>query len=343
MTPRKVLVIIVNYRSAQLTLRALASLAEERRDPSIELTVFVVENASGDEAILRRGIETHYGDFARLIVSPVNGGFGAGNNLGMKVGHELGLVPDYVHMLNPDTEVKAGALTTLVRFMEAHPQCGVSSGSFEFQDGSLWPFAFRFPSIASELEIGFRWRVVSRILGHRAVARTMGNEPEQVDWCSGASMMVRREVLESVGGFDEGFFLYWEEVDLCLRIKEAGWEIWYVPASRVMHVSGQSTGVTAIDRGPQRLPGYWYESRRRYFVKHHGPLYAGLADAAAMVSNTFGVVKDKLKRIRPTPHMVRDIAAQSVAWPKNRKLSEPEQFVLPKSEPPPSPRSAQSA
>ncbi len=334
---RKVLVIIVNYRSAELTLRALKSLARERHDPLFDLQALVVENASGDEAILRQGIESQYGDFARLVVSPANGGFGAGNNLGLKTGHALGLVPDYVHMLNPDTEVKPGAIATLVRFMDAHPRAGISSGSFEFQDGKEWPFAFRFPSIASELETGFRWRPISRVLGNHAIARTMGSEPARIDWCSGASMMVRREVLESVGGFDERFFLYFEEVDLCLRIKEAGWEIWYVPESRVMHICGQSTGVTDPKAGPRRLPSYWFESRRRYFVKHHGALYAGLADAAAVVGHSFGVLKDKLKRVAPTPHLVRDLAAQSVLWPSNRQLTQPEHYVLPASTPPPPP------
>jgi N-acetylglucosaminyl-diphospho-decaprenol L-rhamnosyltransferase len=162
------------------------------------------------------------------------------------------------------------------------------------------------------------------------MARTMGDAPERIDWCSGASMMVRREVLECVGGFDERFFLYFEEVDLCLRIKAAGWEIWYVPDSRVMHVRGQSTGVTVLDQKPRRLPGYWFESRRRYFVKHHGPLYAGLADAAAVVSGSFGALKDKLKRVPPTPHLLRDLVAQSVLWPKNRRLAEPECYVLPR-------------
>jgi hypothetical protein len=109
-----------------------------------------------------------------------------------------------------------------------------------------------------------------------------------------------------------------------------------------MHISGQSTGVTDPDTGPRRLPSYWFESRRRYFVKHHGALYAGLADAAAMVSNSFGVLKDRIKRVSPTPHLVRDLAAQSVVWPANRKLPEPDCYVLPKSAPPP-PMHAQSA
>jgi hypothetical protein len=96
--------------------------------------------------------------------------------------------------------------------------------------------------------------------------------------------------------------------------------------------------VTDPDAGPRRLPSYWFESRRRYFVKHHGALYAGLADAAAVVGHSFGVLKDKIKRISPTPHLVRDLAAQSVVWPSNRHLATPEHYVLPKPDSLPPPR-----
>lgn len=107
-----------------------------------------------------------------------------------------------------------------------------------------------------------------------------------MDWASGASLLCRRQVLETVGGFDEGFFLYFEEVDLCRRIGQAGWERWYVPASRVMHLQGAST--------QRRLPRHWFESRSRYFSKHHGRLYARLADVAALLGNAVGVMKDVL-------------------------------------------------
>lgn len=328
--PIEVLVVIVNYRSAELTLRSLASLARERERPELALSAVVVENASGDEARLARGLEERFGSFARLVVSPVNGGFGAGNNLGVKAAHAAGVRPRYVHFLNPDTEIKPGAVLALVRFLEAHPRAGVASGSFEHQDGTPWPIAFRFPSPAGELEAGCRLGIVSRLLRERSVPRIMGPTPAPIDWCSGASMMLRREVLETVGGFDEVFFLYYEEVDLCLRIKAAGWECWYVPESRVMHVRGQSTGVTVLEQTPRRLPPYWFESRRRYFVKHHGPAYAALADAAFLLGNGVGQLKDTLKRVPRTPFLLRDLARQSVLWPRHRRRLEPARcYVLP--------------
>jgi N-acetylglucosaminyl-diphospho-decaprenol L-rhamnosyltransferase len=328
--PSEVLIVIVNYRSAELTLAALAALAAEREWPELALSAVVVENASGDEARLARGVAERFSDFARLVVSPVNGGFGAGNNLGMRAAHAAGARPRYVHFLNPDTEIKPGAVLALVRFLETHPRAGVASGSFEHQDGTLWPIAFRFPSPAGELEAGCRLGVVSRLLRERSVPRTMGAQPAQIDWCSGASMMLRREVLETVGGFDEAFFLYFEEVDLCLRIKAAGWECWYVPESRVMHVRGQSTGVTVLEAAPRRLPPYWFESRRRYFVKHHGHAYAALADAAFLVGNGMGALKDTLKRAPRTPFLLRDLARQSVLWPRHRGPLEPARcYVLP--------------
>jgi N-acetylglucosaminyl-diphospho-decaprenol L-rhamnosyltransferase len=319
MQSRKILVVIVNYRSAALTLRALQSLESERKAPELRLHVVVVENASGDAEALQQGIAARFSDFAELVVSSNNGGFGAGNNLGIRHAVERGIAFDYVQLLNPDTEVRPGALVALVRFLESHPRAGLASGSFEHQDGTPWPVAFRFPSIAGELEAGARLGVVSRLLASRAVPRTMGEAPEQIDWCAGASLMLRREVLTQIGGFDEAFFLYFEEIDLCQRIKAAGWECWYVPESRVMHVRGQSTGVTALDAAPRRLPSYWFESRRRYFVKHHGYAYTLLADLAALSGHTLGALKDTLRRVPRPPHMLQDLWSHSVVWPQHRR------------------------
>jgi GT2 family glycosyltransferase len=142
----------------------------------------------------------------------------------------------------------------------------------------------------------------------------MGPIPDRVDWCSGASIMVRREVLETVGAFDEAFFLYFEEIDLCARMAAAGWERWYVPLSRVMHLRGHSTGVTALGEGPRRLPAYWFESRRRYFVKHHGFRYAALADAAFLAGRVLGTLRDALARVPRTPRHMRDLVQRSALW-----------------------------
>jgi N-acetylglucosaminyl-diphospho-decaprenol L-rhamnosyltransferase len=322
MNPIEVAVVMVNYRSAPLTLRSLAALETEREaldtDGGIALAAIVVENASGDEEALRSGIRDRFSHFARLVVSPVNGGFGAGNNLGVRAAREGGRRPRYVHFLNPDTEVRAGAVRELVRFMEAHPRAGTAGSSFEHADGTPWQIAFRFPSALGELEGSMNVGLVTRLLQRSQIAQQFGDQAARVDWVSGASFMMRAETLEELGGFDEGYFLYFEETDLALRARDAGWECWYVPESRVMHLRGQSTGVTALDAGDRRIPSYWFESRRRYFLKNHGLRYALGADLAFLLGNLAGSMRRRLKG-EPVPRsLLRDSLRESALWPRNR-------------------------
>jgi GT2 family glycosyltransferase len=121
-------------------------------------------------------------------------------------------------------------------------------------------------------------------------------------------MIVRREVFRDAGLMDEGYFLYFEETDFCLQARRAGWPCWYVPASRVMHESGQCTGVSARRQRPGRRPAYWFASRRRYFVKNHGPLYARLADLAFGLGYALWRLRRVLQRKPDTdpPHLLRD-------------------------------------
>ncbi len=328
--PISVVVSIVNYRSAEFTLRALQSLRTELAQPALSLRAVVVENASGDEETLLREVPARFGDFATVLISPKNCGFGAGNNLAIRHAFEQGAPPDYVLCLNPDTEVRPGGVLELVRFMERHPRVGIAGSRFEHADGSEWPIAFRFPTVLSEVEGGCVLRVVSRLLARHTVARQMGEAPERVDWLPGASMLLRRSMLEQVGGFDESYFLYYEETDLCLRALARGFETWHVPQSRVMHIRGQSTGVTVLNEKPKRLPAYWFESRRRYYRKNHGLTYALLADLAALGAGCVGTAKRALKGEDQTPHMLRDLLAQSVMWPRNRKDLAPEQRYYPR-------------
>jgi GT2 family glycosyltransferase len=327
--PISVVVAIVNYRSAELTLRALASLRSELGHASLSLRALVVENDSGDGPLLQREIPTRFGDFAQVLISERNGGFGAGNNLAFRHAFETGTPPDYVLCLNPDTEVRPGGVLELVRFMEAHPQVGIAGSRFEEENGREWPIAFRFPGVLAEVEYGCVTGFVTRLLSDYKVPREMGPEPEQVDWLPGASMLMRRSLLEQVGGFDESYFLYFEETDLCLRALAKGFQVWHVPQSRVMHIRGQSTGVTVLNQKPKRLTAYWYESRRRYYLKNHGPAYAMMVDLAALGAGCVGFTKRLIKGEPRTPYMLRDLLAQSVLWAKNRGSLEPERCYVP--------------
>jgi N-acetylglucosaminyl-diphospho-decaprenol L-rhamnosyltransferase len=324
---RTVLAVIVTYKTAGLVKNLLASLAGERAAEAarnIVLRVVVIDNASGDaEPVQRIVADSGNQDWITVISAPRNGGFAYGNNLGFRHGFESPTVPDFFLLLNPDTEVRSGAISALVDFLDQHDDAGIIGSSFEQQDGRLWPYAFRYPSLLGELDHGLRLGVVSKLLHKYIVARRMGNVPEQVDWFPGASMMLRRKVVEDVGGMDETYFLYYEETDFCRKIKAAGWTIWYVPNSRIMHIAGQSTGVTGDQEGTKRLPGYWFESRRRYFAKNHGLPYAMATDAVLVLAYAVGQAKETLKgRRRPgVPHFARDILRHSVLRKSNRTIA----------------------
>lgn len=290
----EVATVIVNYRSADLAADCLRSLAPERFGP-----VVVVDNASPDDSVarLRQLIDdNHWSEWCHLVPSEHNAGYAAGNNVGIRYLRQSGARPDYYLLLNPDTIMRPGACQALVDFMEANPRVGIAGSRLEDPDGTPQRSAFRFPSLLGELESGLRLGLVSKLLRREAVAPPVRHVAHATDWVAGASMIVRREVIDQVGLMDEGYFLYFEEVDYCHKAKRAGWPCWYVPTSHVVHLVGQSTGVTDTKREPQPVPDYWFASRRRYFRKSHGALYALLADAVWASSYALWRVRRRLQR-----------------------------------------------
>ena len=317
-----VAIAIVTYKSAQLTIDCLRSIEPERSTEGIRIRVIVVDNASGDAPAIAEAIRRNsWSSWVTLVRAPRNGGFAYGNNLAFRLAHNEG-PPDYFHLLNPDTQVRKGAIGALVRFLEARPDVGIVGSSFENLDGSDWPMAFRFPSILSEIEGGLQLSLASRILQRWVVAVEMSSVPQPIDWLPGASMMIRPSVFEAIGGFDETYFLYFEETDFCFRAKKAGYSTWYVPESRVMHIAGASTKVTGCNAGSKRLPSYWFESRRRYFTASYGTARAIAVDAVAVLAHAIGHLKRIAQRRtdRSVPYFLRDLAYHSVLWPRNRKF-----------------------
>lgn len=312
------LITIVNYRSGALVVNCLNSLrGEVQANPGTQ--VVVVDNASGDgsaDLIAEHISQSGWGEWARLVRSDLNGGFSYGNNVAIRPSFYSAHPADFYWLVNPDTLVRPGALRALTDFMVQHPRVGITGSSLEDEDGELWPWTFRFPSLLSEFDSGLRLGVVSKLLSKHVLARQMGAVPERVDWLPGASMMVRREVFQAVGLMDESYFLYFEETDFCLQAQQAGWDCWYVPQSRVMHIAGQSTGVTTKTDRPKRLPTYWFESRRRFFVKNHGRLYAALTDIFWMMAFSLWRLRRVLQRkpdTDPPQHLI-DFFRQSALW-----------------------------
>lgn len=285
MSPR-IAVVIVNYRTADMVIAHFGALKREC-EAFLGAAVYIVDNASpgGDGAKLKAFSEGE--PLIRFIQSPENGGFGAGNNIALREILSAAEPFDYVLLLNPDAYPRPGALAALADFMARKPEAGVAGPRLEHEDGAPQVSAFRYFSAMSELDWSARTGFVSRLLKRWDVAPPHRDEERAVDWLSGAALFIRREVFEAVGLFDETYFLYYEETDLMLRARRAGWPCWFIPAARAVHHQGKSLEAARGPGAPRIAPEYWYRSRAHYFRKNHGAFYAFLADAAWMAGSLF--------------------------------------------------------
>ncbi|MBI6630198.1 glycosyltransferase family 2 protein [Pontibaca salina] len=304
------LVVILNYRTPELTLKAAgAALADSDQ---LRAEIVIVDNDSRDgsfdqisKVIARKGWSRN--DRVRLIDAGRNGGFGAGNNVGIQAGLADGTRPDFVYLLNSDAWPEQGAISCLLDFMHATPKAGLAGSGIRGDDGVDHQTAFRFPSIASEFEGAVRTGIFSRLLARHIVALPCFDEPTQVDWVAGASLMIRMSMLEQIDLFDETFFLYFEETELCHRAARAGWECWYVPDSQVVHIGSVSTGMKTW----RRTPPYWFDSRQHYFTKSHGHVYWAAATLAHIAGGTIWRLRRLLSRapLGEPPRFMRDLIA----------------------------------
>ena len=312
-------IIIVNYRTANLTIGCMSSLLDDPALPDGTHLV-IVDGASGDgsvEAIAAAIERRDAQDRVSLLPLTVNGGFAYANNRGIEaVRVGFGEAAFYL-LLNPDTVVHPSAVARLVAFLKTKPEAGIAGSRLEDPDGTAQACAFRFLSVASEFESEIKMGPVSRLLRRSSVVpQDLPEEPSRVDWVSGASMLVRSEVLKEVGLMDEAYFLYYEELDLTLRAARAGWECWHVPQSRVIHLVGQATGVTKREGVRTRRPSYWFDSRRRYFVKNHGRFYAFMADVAWTCGYVGWRIRQLLtgKKNDDPPKLLRDFLRHSFSF-----------------------------
>jgi GT2 family glycosyltransferase len=310
----KLFVVILCYRVADLTIDCLRSLSGEIGSvPGAK--VGLLENGTGGDSAgrLSKAIDDNgWSSWVELSVVSPNRGFTGGNNLVIRGALDSPSPPDYVLLLNSDTIVKEHALDTLVSFMDSNPHVGIGGSQMLWPDGSLRASPFHFLGIASELDGGLRLGIVSKLLSRWVAVPPAPRDAAKVDWVSGASMILRRTMLEEIGLLDEGLYTYFDDIDLCWRARHAGWETWYVPESKVIHLGGASTGMTR--KAVNRRPGYWYDARRRYFLKSYGRLYTALADAAYIIGLSIFRLRRRLQR-KPDldpPHALGDFIRHSV-------------------------------
>ena len=248
-------VVIVAYRCRDHLRRCLASV--ERHAPA-RTHVWVVDNDSRDGTVeLVRGEFP----FVSLIESGENAGFARASNLGIAAGSA-----PYVLALNPDTELRENTLGTLLELMEEHPEVGIAGPRLEQPDGTFDHASRRsFPTLLGALG---HFSGIGRRLEGGPLAQYRAPEVERgpVDAVNGAFMLIRREALDRVGAFDEGYWMYMEDLDLCFRFKEAGWVTWYEPSVKAVHVKGGSAG-----RRSPRLVLAFHSGMSRFYRAHCAP------------------------------------------------------------------------
>jgi GT2 family glycosyltransferase len=307
----RLIVSIVHWRTPELVIETLRSI-EDELDKVPNCDVYVVDNASGDGSpdLIAAAIDQNgWGSFATLIRSDRNAGFAAGNNVVIRKALEAEQPYDYVLLLNPDTIVRPDAFRLLMGCMEANPEIGIAGGRSEDPDATPQMCSFRFPTALSEFAYFLNLGIFSRLFRKGLSDPAPHDSQVQVDWVSGAYMMVRPKVFDDIGLMDEGYFLYYEETDFTLRARRAGWLCWHVPESRIVHLVGQSSGVSTRKSEVKRRPPFWFESRRRYFVMNHGVLYAAFVDTVALLGYGLRKLRGVLTRKPDShpPHFAADL------------------------------------
>jgi len=256
-------VVVVSWNVRELLAGCLASLYASLESGGSSFEVVVVDNASADGSaamVRERFPQVH------LLANAENRGYAGGSNQGLFL--SLGR---HVAVLNPDTVVRGNALGTMLRFMDETPTAGMVGPRLVYRDGQFQHSAFAFPTLAQVLFDFFPLHgrlLESRLNGRYPRSWYEAGRPFPVGHPLGACMVVRREALQKVGGMDEGFFMYCEELDWAMRMHRAGWGVYCVPAAELVHYAGQSTRQV---RGEMFL-ALW-RSRFRFFAKHYGPLF----------------------------------------------------------------------
>jgi N-acetylglucosaminyl-diphospho-decaprenol L-rhamnosyltransferase len=309
----RVVATVVNYRTPELATKAVTSLLAQLRLLGSH-HVYLVDNASGDDSLehfRRAGERDGWGNSVTVVASEHNGGYGYGINLALRRAQAQAEPPDYLYVLNSDALADEGTLLRLVDFMDGDPRVGIAGSRIHGPDGATQVTAFRFPSVLGELEQAARLGLATRLLHRHRIPMPEPATSCEVDWISGTSMLIRRQVFEKIGPFDEGFFLYFEETDFCRSARQAGWKVCYVAEAPVTHLGSVSTGLADPSR---RMPRYWFDSRHRYLLKHHGRAYTALCDGAFVVGSVLWQIKERLlcRDGKDRPHMIQDMLASSV-------------------------------
>jgi hypothetical protein len=250
---------IVNTANREALLACLDSLEAEHAGAT-SFEVVVLDNASDDGSV--EAVRAAYPS-VRVIAQRRRAGFGANHNTVIRATRGR-----YVYVLNDDTLVEPGSFDRMVAYLDAHPRVAALGPHVVFPDGREQASAWRFPSPSTSI-------VTALTLARGGATLSGGQDIRPVDWVFGCAILLRRSALDAVGAFDEGFFIYSEETDLCRRLADAGFQTVYFPPVTLVHIGNATT-----NRLPERRLNELWRSRHRYWAKHHGAAGARVAATA---------------------------------------------------------------
>lgn len=286
----RLVVSTVNYRTPEITIQCLASLAPEIAAME-DARVVVVDNASGDDSVSRisEAIEANGWSWCDLVASTSNQGYAGGINRGLEAGGPC----DYALVLNNDTIIHPGTIAACIQTMKQEATVGAMSCRLLHDEEGVQSVGRRFPSPARVIvsSLGLPWRLPA-LFGwadtedprwDRATTR------REVDWIGGAFMLVRGEIIESLGGMDESFFFYGEDVEWCHRMKRAGWTCLYDPTHAITHLGAMSSSSEKFD--PRRRRAQSYHARYMIQEKCYGRLASGVLRATDITMQALRVLK----------------------------------------------------
>ena len=296
--------IIVNYQAGALILEHLKKL-QNALSQYAHAHIYIVDNASpnGDYQLLEQSLAGQGN--VTLIDGGDNLGFAKANNIAYEYALKAGT--EYILFINPDAYLRPQALSVLVDSLVTRPQAAISGAQLLTETGDNSACNFRFPTVfrefATETGLGF----LKKLFGAAPDHRMKKTEPEKAEWVSGAAFLLRTVAAPTL--MDGRYFLYFEETDMMLRLSRAGWEIWHCPGAEVVHVGGVSTGVEHGVAATRRLPVYWFESWRLYYVGNHGRFYAVFAAFAKVTGILASYGKHAIKRetVGHPPHYLSDV------------------------------------
>jgi hypothetical protein len=309
------LIVTVNYKTARMVTDLIVSLIPEI--PKLGSTkMVIVDNASGDNSAdyIKQFVNESELSWVTVIPSQANLGYAGGNNLAINSVLNKNFAVKRVWFLNPDTKVKVDAGAELIKAMNENDLHIVGS-RLEDEDGTLQCSHFNFPSIVSELSTGLRLGIFDKLLKKYLVRAASSNKVVQTDWLAGASFMVSNEYIKRIGLMDDGYFLYFEELDFCLQGKHNDMPCWYIPSSKVYHAVGAATGISDNRKKAPRRPQYWFDSRRRFFLKNYGVLKLICCDLAFILGYATWLLRSKstnnVDLVKEPPKFLADFVRNS--------------------------------